>query len=84
MSVLQLTGLKGFIPDLDVVRNSSAAELSLGEQQNIAFARLFLQKPKWIFLDEATSAFNEKTEEKMYKHLFAYLPHSTIVSVGAS
>lgn len=81
LNVLQRTGLKGFIPDLDVVRNWSA-ELSLGEQQNIAFARLFLQKPRWIFLDEATSALDEQTEEKMYKQLFAYLTQSAIISVG--
>ncbi len=81
LSVLQQTGLKGFIPELDVVRNW-AAELSLGEQQNIAFARLFLQKPQWIFLDEATSALDEDTQEKMYKHLFTDLPTAAIVSVG--
>jgi len=30
--------------------------LSLGAQQRLAFARLPLQRPRWIFLDEATSA----------------------------
>lgn len=81
LAVLQQTGLKGFIPGLDIVRNWSA-ELSLGEQQNIAFARLFLQKPQWIFLDEATSALDEQTQEKMYQHLFTDLPNSAVVSVG--
>ena len=39
--------------------------LSLGEQQKLAFVRVFLRKPKWVFLDEATSAMDEETEEKM-------------------
>lgn len=79
--VLQLTGLNNFVEKLDETRNWSA-ELSLGEQQNIAFARLFLQKPDWIFLDEATSALDEKTESKMYQLLFDYLPNVTVISVG--
>ena len=36
--------------------------LSLGEQQRVAFARLFLKKPAIAFLDEATSALGEENE----------------------
>lgn len=55
--------------------------LSLGEQQKLAFVRVFLRKPKWVFLDEATSAMNEETEEKMYRLLTA-LPGTTVISIG--
>lgn len=55
--------------------------LSLGEQQKLAFVRVFLRKPKWIFLDEATSAMDEETEEKMYRLLTA-LPGTTVISIG--
>jgi putative ATP-binding cassette transporter len=81
LKVLQDTGLNALTEFLDKTRNWSA-ELSLGEQQNIAFARLFLQKPSWIFLDEATSALDELSEEKMYRHLFEFLPDATIISVS--
>ena len=54
--------------------------LSLGEQQRVSFARLFLHKPLIAFLDEATSALDEANE----KHLYAELKRSGIsfISVG--
>ena len=55
--------------------------LSPGEQQRIAFARVLLQKPKVIFLDESTSAIDEGQEFAVYRLLRARLPDSIIVSV---
>lgn len=43
--------------------------LSLGEQQRVAFARLFLRQPKFAFLDEATSSLDEANEEHLYQLL---------------
>jgi len=43
--------------------------LSLGEQQRIAFARLFLRQPKFAFLDEATSALDEDNQEHLYRQI---------------
>ena len=40
--------------------------LSLGEQQRVAFARLFLRQPKFAFLDEATSALDEDNQDRLY------------------
>ena len=57
-------------------------ELSPGEQQRLAFARLALQAPDWIFLDEATSAMDEPSERAMYAWLRERLPRAAIVSVG--
>ncbi len=45
--------------------------LSLGEQQRVAFARLFLKKPTIAFLDEATSALDEENERFLYEKLRA-------------
>ena len=56
--------------------------LSLGEQQRLAFARVLLFAPDFIFLDEATSALDEPRELEMYNTLRKVLPQVTIVSVG--
>lgn len=40
--------------------------LSLGEQQRVAFARLFLRQPQFVFLDEATSALDEDNQKRLY------------------
>lgn len=43
--------------------------LSLGEQQRISFARIFLRKPVLAFLDEATSSLDEASERVLYENL---------------
>lgn len=43
--------------------------LSLGEQQRVSFARIFLRKPVLAFLDEATSSLDEENERILYQSL---------------
>jgi vitamin B12/bleomycin/antimicrobial peptide transport system ATP-binding/permease protein len=59
-----------------------ALQLSPGEQQRIAFARALVQKPDWLFLDEATSAVDEPTEARLYRLVRDRLPRTTLFSVG--
>ncbi len=59
-----------------------AQELSPGEQQRLAFARMLLQKPGWLFLDEATSAVDEAGEMELYALLRERLPRAAVLSVG--
>lgn len=54
--------------------------LSLGEQQRVAFARLFITRPRYAILDEATSALDIKNEENLYQHLVE--TGTTYISVG--
>jgi putative ATP-binding cassette transporter len=54
--------------------------LSLGEQQRISFARIFLNKPQMAFLDEATSALDARTEQLLYRNLMEM--GISFVSVG--
>jgi putative ATP-binding cassette transporter len=59
-----------------------ALRLSPGEQQRIAVARALVQKPEWLFLDEATSAVDEATEARLYRLLRERLPETTLFSIG--
>ncbi|MCX6971198.1 MAG: ABC transporter ATP-binding protein/permease [Verrucomicrobia bacterium] len=54
--------------------------LSLGEQQRISFARIFLNKPLIAFLDESTSALDEGDERTLYRNLLE--TGISFVSVG--
>src|SRR6266403_812642 len=56
--------------------------LSGGEKQGLAFARLFLHNPDIIVLDEATTALDEKRQDKMMELVTKTLPKATIVSVA--
>jgi len=56
--------------------------LSGGELQRVALARALLTQPDWLFLDESTSAVDEKLEADLYRMLAARLPKTTIVSIG--
>jgi putative ATP-binding cassette transporter len=56
--------------------------LSPGEQQRLAFARALLYAPKWLYMDEATSAMDEEDEASLYQALIDELPGLSIISVG--
>lgn len=54
--------------------------LSLGEQQRVSFARILISRPKFVFLDESTSAVDLPTEAQLYQTLIQ--TGVTFVSVG--
>jgi putative ATP-binding cassette transporter len=56
--------------------------LSPGEQQRFGFARIIVNRPQLVFLDEATSAVDEGTEHALYTLLRQELPECILVSVG--
>ena len=78
---LEAVGLPQLGDKLDESANW-ALRLSPGEQQRIAFARALVQKPDWLFLDEATSAVDEASEGPLYALLRERLPGATVISVG--
>jgi vitamin B12/bleomycin/antimicrobial peptide transport system ATP-binding/permease protein len=43
--------------------------LSPGEQQRLAFARLLTNRPRFVFLDEATAALDASNRERLYRIL---------------
>lgn len=79
--VLDAVGMAGFADRL-AEEDHWSQRLSGGEQQRIAIARALLHKPDWLYLDEATSACDPETEERLYGLLRNRLPGTTLVSIG--
>lgn len=79
VAALASTKLNAFIKNLDEEDNWSQ-RLSSGEQQRLALARAFLQKPQVLFLDEATSALEKDTETEIYEALIKAFPQMILVS----
>jgi putative ATP-binding cassette transporter len=55
-------------------------DLSVGERQRLAFARVLLNRPRYVLLDEATSALDRENEDLLYRALIA--TSTTLVSVS--
>ncbi len=56
------------VGDLDAERDW-AKVLSVGEQQRLAFARVLLARPRYVMLDEASSALDAANEARLYAQL---------------
>ncbi|MBV8776316.1 MAG: ABC transporter ATP-binding protein/permease [Alphaproteobacteria bacterium] len=56
--------------------------LSGGEQQRLAFGRLLLHKPDWVFMDEATSALDEESQKAMMSLFSHELSGATLISIA--
>lgn len=76
---VNLTDLAERFGGLDVEKDW-ADVLSLGEQQRLAFARILINKPRYVILDEATSALDINNEAGLYRHLKQ--TEATFISVG--
>lgn len=80
--LLEKVGLENIIQrvgGLDVERDW-AQMLSMGEQQRLAFARILLARPRFVFLDEATTAIDTQSEEILYNLITPFVENW--VSIG--
>jgi putative ATP-binding cassette transporter len=80
-AVLTDIRLERLIGDIGAAR-SWAKRLSPGEQQRVVLARALLQKPDFLFLDEATSSLDPKTEAAMFDVLARRLPDTSLVTIA--
>jgi len=79
VAALAVTKLNAFIPYLDE-EDDWSQRLSSGEQQRIALARAFVQKPQILFLDEATSSMEKETQTEIYQALIKSFPQMILIS----
>lgn len=80
--LLERVGLEDIIQrvgGLDIERDW-AQMLSTGEQQRLAFARILLTRPRFVFLDEATTAVDSVSETKLYDLITPFVENW--ISVG--
>ena len=80
-AALQRCGLDHLVDKLDDEERWDKV-LSGGEQQRLAFARLLLHKPEWVFMDEATSALDEEGQASLMGLFTEELAGTTVVSIA--
>ncbi len=77
---LQGLGLERFADRLDDTEQWDQ-QLSSDEQHRLTFARVLLQRPNWLFLDDATAGLDGHMEERVFDVLGQRLPDATIVAM---
>jgi putative ATP-binding cassette transporter len=73
-------GIAWLLPRLDE-RDDWEQVLSRRARQRVGFARVLLQRPAWIFMEEATDAFDPKGQRLILEMLRRELPDATLVTI---
>jgi putative ATP-binding cassette transporter len=78
---LERVGLIRLVPRMDE-RDNWEQVLPQRTQQQLAFARVLLQRPAWVFMEEATAAFDPKGERLILEMLCRELPNTTLLNIS--
>lgn len=83
LSALSFTGLTKLIENdpqgLDLIIEDGGIGLSLGQRQCVGLARIYLQDPKIVFLDEPTSSLDQANEGYIIENLKTWLNGRTCI-----
>lgn len=82
-AALSSVGLQRLEPLLDETRRWDQ-ELSVDEQLLLGFARVVLQSPPWLVMDQALGAFDHDTLERVIQVFKGPLAHTGIIHIGAA
>ena len=85
LETLRSLGLEGWfrsLPDGLDTRLSSTGAMSAGEEQLLAFARVFLSDPDVVILDEASSRLDPATEELIDRAVRSLLRGRTAIVIA--
>ncbi len=83
---LEIAQLKDFVKQLpeklETLIGKNGVRLSGGQRQRVAIARMILQNPRIVILDESTSALDTQTEYKLFNALQKYLKNKTTIIIA--
>ena len=83
---LDIAQLKNFVSSkpnrLDTMVGLQGVKLSGGQRQRLAIARMLIECPKVVILDEATSAIDSETEALLHESLFDFLLDKTTLIIA--
>jgi vitamin B12/bleomycin/antimicrobial peptide transport system ATP-binding/permease protein len=80
-AALERVDLGTLAPSLDRVDRWDRV-LPLDEQQRLAFARLLLHAPRWVFLDDAVGALGEEHRQQVFSIFERELAGATVIRFG--
>jgi putative ATP-binding cassette transporter len=76
----KLAGVQALISHLDKINDWDKALLR-EQQQRLGLVRLLLQKPKWIFMQEAFDSLDPDGEIEMINIIDSQLPHAAMLTI---
>ncbi|MGH6916860.1 MAG: ABC transporter ATP-binding protein/permease, partial [Geminicoccaceae bacterium] len=82
-AALERVGLDYLVPSLEREQRWDK-DLSLDEQQRLAFARLLLHQPRWVLLDDAMGALEEDHRRLVLSIFEEELADAAVISISRS
>jgi ATP-binding cassette subfamily C protein len=83
---IELAQLRDFVDSLEdgleTKIGRDGIKLSGGQRQRLSIARMVIQNPNIVILDESTSALDVHTESKLFKALEEYLRDKTTIIIA--
>lgn len=79
-TILTQVGLSELREQLEKSENWTT-NLTRAQQQRLGIARLLLQRPRWILLQEALDALSSDEEASLLSLIFTELPEATILNI---
>lgn len=80
-AALKRVGLDNFISKLDMQKRWDK-KLSEDEQHALAFARVRLQKPQWLLIDEVLDSIEPATHDRVIEMLAKDLKQTAVIHIG--
>ncbi|MBS0448983.1 MAG: ABC transporter ATP-binding protein/permease [Proteobacteria bacterium] len=81
-TALTSLGLERMVPQLQSTRRWDR-ELNIDEQLLLGFARVVLQRPNWLVMDEVLGAFDDDTVDSIIDVCHGPLAHMGVIHIGS-